>query len=213
MKAVVFDFNGTLFFDTHLHVDTWKKFVKEKFNEDLDDEGFKLKIYGRDNNAILKDSYGIKDLEEVHKLSEEKEQWYRDVCDTLDIDLVPGARDFFDYLKANNILFTIATGACKSNVDYYFDVFELGKWFDIDKVVYDDGHIPGKPNPTVFNMAIEKLGVKPEDCIIFEDSAAGVEAAYKAGVSAVYLINSEGITNTKVDGVFKDYYEYMNKEC
>ena len=81
------------------------------------------------------------------------------------------------------------------------------------KVVYDDGHIPGKPNPTVFNMAIEKLGVKPEDCIIFEDSAAGVEAAYKAGVSAVYLINSEGITNTKVDGVFKDYYEYMNKEC
>ena len=62
-------------------------------------------------------------------------------------------------------------------------------------------------------MAIEKLGVKPEDFIIFEDSAAGVEAAYKAGVSAVYLINSEGIANSKADGVFKDYFDYMKKEC
>ncbi len=209
MKAVIFDFNGTLFFDTHLHVETWKRFVKEKFNEDLDDDGFHRKIYGRDNHMILKESYGLTSFDEIHELSELKEQWYRDLCDTLDISLVDGSCEFFDYLKENNILFTIATGACESNVDYYFDVFHLGQWFDKDKIIFDNGLIPGKPNPTVFLMAIDKLGVKSEDCIIFEDSKAGVEAAYKAGVSKVYLINENKVSDLKVDGIFKDYYEVL----
>lgn len=210
MKAVIFDFNGTLFFDTHLHAITWKRFAKEKFNEELDDEGFAKKIYGRDNHMILKESYGVMDDKERHALSELKELWYRELCDDLDISLVPGTEEFFDYLKDNNILFNIATGACKSNVDYYFDVFNLNQWFDINQVVYDDGTVPGKPNPTVFLMAMEKIGVKPEDCIIFEDSSAGVKAAYAAGVSKVYLINADKVAKDQVDGVFKDFYEVLD---
>lgn len=212
MKAVIFDFNGTLFFDTQYHIDTWKKYIRQALGRELSDEEFMRRIFGRDNNAIIKDIFDTDDMERILEISEEKELWYRNLCESLDVSLVKGAERFFDELKKRGILFTIATGANKSNVDFYFKIFHLDQWFDYDKVVYDDGHLPGKPDPTVYRLACEKLGVDPTDCLVIEDSPAGVISAYRAGIGQVYvMMEKDRAFSENVDGFIHDFDELIEK--
>ena len=210
MKAVIFYFNGTLFFDTPLHIETWKKYIQKTLNQNLTDEQFMQRIWGRDNNAIIQDFYKTDDLDRIHWISNDKEREYRKLCLTKDISLVKGSIRFFEALKEKGIPFTIATGANKENVDFYFDVFELDKWFDYDQVIYDDGYLPGKPDPTIYKMTVENLKMKPEDCMVIEDSKVGVEAAHRAGIKEVYVITESTCDfESSVSGVIHDFDELM----
>lgn len=209
MQSVIFDFNGTLFFDTELHVIAWKAFIKEKMGYEMSDDEFKERIYGRDNIQVIKNYFPNLSQEEAEEYSEEKEKMYRLMCQKQPemTHLVEGAEAFFDYLKAHKIPFTIATGANKGNVDYYFEVFDLGKWFKYDQVVLDDGHLPGKPDPTVYLLALEKLGVDPKGCLVFEDSPAGVQAAYAAGIERVVNVQKGHEFMYPVLGIISDYHD------
>lgn len=213
IKAVLFDFNGTLFNDSWIHEDVWIQFFKEKLNYNMSKEEFMKRVFGRDNNAIIKDLFQITDLNQIHALSEEKEVMYRNVCRSIDISLVKGAQDFFDYLVKKNIPFTIATGANQSNVDFYFEVFHLDQWFDYSKVIFDDGYLPGKPNPTVYLKACEKLNVNATDCIVIEDSVTGVKAAKAAHVKEIYVISNKDTFDEEVTFIAKDFHELMEKLC
>ena len=208
IKGIIFDFNGTLFEDTHMHVDVWIQFFKDKLNYDMSKEEFYQRIFGRDNNAIIKDMFNTSDLNLIHQLSEEKEEVYRNLCRNTDIALVDGAIEFFDYLKMNGIPFTIATGSNTNNVNFYFEVFNLNKWFDRSNVVCDDGYLPGKPDPTIYHLACDKLNLKPIDCIVIEDSKAGVLAAKNAGMKDIYVLSHNGFSE-KVSGIVNNYYELM----
>lgn len=63
----------------------------------------------------------------------------------------------------------------------FFDTLGLDRWFDLDKVIYNDGTLPGKPAPDLYLKAAQRLCVAPETCVIFEDSGAGIESAQRAG--------------------------------
>lgn len=210
MKAVIFDFNGTLFDDTKKHVEVWIQFFRDKLGYEMSEDEFYKRIFGRDNTAIIREMFQIQDDEEIQLLSEEKEQIYRDVCRKSKIALVNGAEELFEILKRNNIPFTIATGSNLGNVNFYFEVFHLNQWFDFSKVVYDDGYLPGKPDPTVYLKACEKLETKPQDCIVFEDSLAGVKAAKRAGINEIYVISTNNQMDEEVSGVVKDYCEFLD---
>ena len=104
--------------------------------------------------------------------------------------LVPFAADFLDYLKDNNIPMTIATMSDKDNVDFYIEEFNLEKWFSIDKIVYDDVNINGKPAPDIYEKAAANLGLAPQDCVVVEDALSGIESAYNAKIGKVVAIAS-----------------------
>lgn len=206
IQGVLFDFNGTLFQDTQLHVLAWKAFLQNKIGRMICDEEFRERIFGRDNIQVIRFYFPhIQTQEEWIALSEEKEEMYREMCRSHPeiTHLVHGAEHFFDRLKEKKILFTIATGANKSNVDYYFEEFGLSKWFDYDKIIYDDGFLPGKPDPTVYRLAAQKIGVDLEACIVFEDSPAGVQAARKANVAKVICMQNK--TCEDVDAFICDF--------
>ena len=77
--------------------------------------------------------------------------------ENIDMDkfkLAPGAVEFLDYLKENNIPRTIATMSEWDNVEFYIKEFKLEKWFDLDKIVYSDGTIPGKPAPVPISITL-----------------------------------------------------------
>ena len=78
----------------------------------------------------------------------------------------------------------------KDNVDFYIEEFKLAKWFDIDKIVYSDGTLPGKPAPAIYIRAAEKLNLKPEECIVVEDAVSGIESARAAGIGKIIAIAS-----------------------
>ena len=91
--------------------------------------------------------------------------------------LAPGAIDFLNYLKENNIPRTIATMSEKDNVDFYIEELKLYQWFDLEKIVYADGTIPGKPAPDIYIKAARMLNLATQDCIVVEDAISGIESA------------------------------------
>ena len=99
------------------------------------------------------------------------------------------------------------------NVEFYIKEFKLEKWFDIDKIVYSDGTIPGKPAPDIFLIAANKLGLNPKDCVVVEDAIAGIEAAKSAGIGKIIAIASlEPIEfykkMTGLSGIINNFYEF-----
>lgn len=205
ITAVIFDFNGTLYFDSHLHIEAWKRFLTLHGFPAMTDEQFKEKFLGRNNAEIMEMLHGRPlPTEEMEALAEEKEAIYRDICRERpdELRLVAGAEAFFDALKAHDIPFTIATGSGKSNVDFYFDVFRLDRWFDYSRVVYDDGTLPGKPDPAVYLKVTALIGQDPAACMVFEDSFSGIHSAHNAGIGRIAAISlPENIPYVKELGI------------
>ena len=151
------------------------------------------KMFGRTNADIIEYAIGEKpNAEMVEKLAKEKEGWYRQMCleNPETFILAPGAEPFLDYLKANNIPMTIATMSEWDNVEFYIKEFKLSRWFDIDKIVYSNGKIPGKPAPDIYEIAAKNIGLKPQDCIVVEDAISGINAANSAQIGMIIAIAS-----------------------
>ncbi len=192
-KGIIFDFNGTLFWDSEKHQEAWREFSKRLRDHAFTDEEMRDFMFGRTNEDIIAYLIGKKpEPEMVEKFAKEKEAVYRDMCaeDAENTVLAPGAVDFLNYLVKNNIPHTIATMSEKDNVDFYIKEFELAKWFDIEKIVYADGTIPGKPAPDIYIKAAEKLNLSPQDCIVIEDAVSGIESAKNAGIGKIIAIAS-----------------------
>lgn len=219
-SAIIFDFNGTLFFDSEKHLETWREFSKRLRPYAFTDEEMREYMFGRTNEDIIAYLIGKEpDPELVEKLATEKEALYREMCrkDIKNTVLAPGAIELLDFLKANNIPTTIATMSEKDNVDFYIKTFNLEKWFDLDKIVYADGTIPGKPAPDIYIKAAQKLNLNPKECIVVEDAISGIESANKAGIGKIIAIASmESVDLYKkipaVSEIIKDFNDF-NKSC
>lgn len=193
-KGIIFDFNGTLFWDSQKHYDAWYEMSKKLRGTPFSDDEMIHHMFGRTNENILTYALGRKpSKEEVEKYSVEKELIYLEMCkkDEKNTKLADGVEDFLDYLCKNNIPHTIATMSEKMNVDFYIDVFKLEKWFDIDKIVYSDGKIPGKPAPDIYLTAAKNIEVEPKNCTVFEDAISGIRAAEAAGVGRIIAVASK----------------------
>lgn len=216
MKGIIFDFNGTLFWDSKLHYDAWRDFSTRLRGYPFTDEEMRDKMFGHTNSDIIE--YAIRkkpDAAMVEQYAKEKESLYRNECLKRpdEFKLAEGAIELLDYLKENNIPRTIATMSEWDNVKFYIDNFYLEKWFDLDKIVYSDGTIPGKPAPDIFEIAAEKIGISPKDCIVIEDAIAGIKSAKAAKIGKIiaiascepveYYRNIEGLY-----GIINNFYEF-----
>ena len=193
MKGIIFDFNGTLFWDSKLHYEAWREFSKELRGYEFSDDEMRNKMFGHTNSDIIEYAIGRKPSEEmVKKYAEEKEALYRQRCllDRANLKLAPSATEFLDFLKEKNIPRTIATMSEWSNVEFYIKEFQLAKWFDLDKIVFSDGTIPGKPAPDIFLIAAQRINLAPKDCLVIEDAIAGIKSAKAAGIGEIYAITS-----------------------
>lgn len=219
-KGVIFDFNGTMVFDGHLHERAWVDMI-QKHNDQVTEQEVKDYIHGRTNDKTIRHFIGDVNDAELAELSDEKELEYQKLVREEKISFVQGMEAFLDRLVAEEIPFTIATASPKINIDFYFDYFDLGRWFVYEEVVYDDGTFPGKPDPTIYQKAAASLGLAPEDCVVFEDAVTGIQSANNADIGEVIIMvhsdeqkefyeNSE-LTYERIitdfDGVLKDWFE------
>lgn len=191
MKGIIFDFNGTLFYDTPMHMDAWRICSERLRGTPFSDEEMEKYMMGRTNYDIIKYAIGKDpDKEEAKRFADEKEAQYRKQCeeDTENTKLVKGSHKLLDYLVEKNIPHTIATASDKTNVDFFIRVFELKKWFNLEKIVYDDGNMPNKPAPDIYLKAAKNLGLDPKDCVVIEDAPSGIESAKKAGIGKIIAI-------------------------
>jgi len=216
MKGIIFDFNGTLYWDSQLHYDAWREYSAMLREKPFTDEEMRDKMFGHTNSDIIEYLIGHKPTQEmVDKYGKEKEAVYRKRClsDPDKFKLAPGAIELLDYLKEHNIPRTIATMSEWDNVEFYIKEFHLEKWFDIDKIVFSDGTIPGKPAPDIFLIAADKIGLQPKDCIVVEDAVAGINSAKSAGIGKIIAIASlepiEFYQNMNgLHQIIKDFYNF-----
>ncbi len=188
--GIIFDFNGTLLLDTPMHEHVWRDYSTLLRGYPLSGEEF-LHMHGRPTRFFLEYLLGrTLDHSEIEYHSEEKEKIYRKMCLDLgpNLDLTTGAGSLLDFLTSRGIPRTIATASTKANVDFYFENFHLSKWFEYDKVVYDDGSFPGKPDPQIYLRAARKLGLQSQDCIVAEDALSGIESAHRADIGCIIAI-------------------------
>ena len=101
MKGIIFDFNGTLFWDSEIQENAWKTFGKKLSGRDITDEEFNTYFHGRTNKDTL-EYLKKRELteEEVNELAQQKESIYRDLCksDLSKFKLAPGVERYLNYL-------------------------------------------------------------------------------------------------------------------
>ena len=190
-KGVIFDFNGTLFFDNDKHILAWGEISKMLRGRGITEEELLEHFNGVPNQKIVAYLLGREGIkEEIEIYSQLKEELYRKFCleDKENFHLVDGAKEFFDYLNEKGIPFTIASASIKANIDFFVREFELGNWMNPKDIVYDDGSYENKI--AMFQDAAKKLGVEIKDCLIVEDSVSGIYSAYLAGCRNIYVIDS-----------------------
>ena len=203
MKTVIFDFNGTLFWDSPYHNEAFLEQVRRHSGTDgvsgvsgglkarsITVQDIREHIMGRTNDLIMRYLFGesITDAQ-VDVLAREKEALYREICADKTC-FAPGAEELFAALNNAGITYGIATSAPAENIDFYYEHMDMEKWFPRQNVVFADGTLRGKPAPDIFLKAMDVLGGSPESTAIFEDSTAGLMAAEASGAALVVAVDA-----------------------
>ncbi|MBP3620890.1 MAG: HAD family phosphatase [Lachnospiraceae bacterium] len=210
--GVIFDFNGTMFFDSQKHVKAWTTYAEEMIGRSITPEEKRLYINDKSGRKIIEHFLGYEISDDMYEqFSEEKEGIYRKLCneDKENLKLADGLEEFLDYLTEHNIPRTIASVAPLSNMMYYFEIFDLYRWFDTDKIVYHDKRLRDKPFPDLYLVACKMINMPPDKCLVFEDSSIGITAAQRAGIKHIVAINGDN-PHLSVEGF--DYVHGMVKD-
>lgn len=191
VEAIIFDFNGTLFNDSAFHNEAWSLFAG-LHGKTLSTKDFDNHIHGYTNKEIIEFLFQRKTEElELQSYYEEKENIYRGICQNNPDQciLTKGAEVYLDYLSEKKIPRTIATASYLPNVEMYFELFNLKKWFSFEKVVYDSGEYRGKPYPDLFLAAAKKINTPINKCMVIEDSISGLQAAKNSGALKIVAVS------------------------
>ncbi|MEP6616236.1 MAG: HAD family phosphatase [Ginsengibacter sp.] len=183
-KAVIFDLDGTLIDNNSFHLISWKRYIK-KTGRDISEEEYKKYINGRTNKDAVEYIYGKKmSDEEALQYTLEKEEIYRNLYKPV-IKPIAGLVDFLQHLQQLGIPMAIATSGIQVNIDFMFDNIPIKKYF---KVVVNSADIKhGKPDPEIYLKTASMLGFSPKQCLVFEDSMVGIQAAKAARMKVVAI--------------------------
>lgn len=193
MKGYIFDFNGTLFWDSAYHEQAWQNLAMKIRSSPLSSEEIRTHLHGRPNSDVFEYLHKRKlSAVELTSNSEEKEIIYRSICQSLNggFRFADGVQELLNLLREKRIPMTIATSSEYENLQLFIRQFGLSRWFNLEKIVYDDGTFKGKPAPDIFLLAAEKLNLFPSECTVFEDSFSGIRAAIAAGIGRIVYVNS-----------------------
>ena len=186
--ALVFDMDGVILDSNPTHREAWRLYNR-RFGIETD-EAMQQRMYGRRNDEIVRDFFGAGlTPEEVAAHGAAKESLYREMMGArLMESLVPGVTGILQ--NCNGTSCGLATNAERANVDFLLDGVRIG---DIPlrncfRAVVDGQQVSrAKPYPDIYLRAADLLGLDARNCIVFEDSYAGVEAARAAGARVVAL--------------------------
>lgn len=207
IKGIIFDFNGTLLWDTPYHNKAWNIFL-QRYRISLSDNEIRDNMHGRTNAEILKYIFKRDFAQsEINTLAAEKEDIYRHLIINNDFQLQNGVTRMFNYCLACAIPIAVASSSDKVNADFYYERYNLKTWFPQRRFIYNDYTFNGKPAPDIFQKAAIQLFLDPDEIMVFEDSPAGIEAAQRFGAGKIVIINSTGDDYSKYDLLTLDNFE------
>jgi len=187
----LFDWDGVVI-DSHAqHEESWALLAAE-VGTPLP-EGFFKKTFGMRNQNIM--AMWLPQLEgnlpEILAMGDRKEALYRDILRRDGIDALPGVKDFLKAARAAGIPASVGSSTPRKNIDTVIEMAGLEGLFDAIVSAEDVAH--GKPHPEVFLAGAQKLGRKPERCVVFEDAFVGIQAGKSGGMKVVGLATTHPI--------------------
>ncbi len=187
LGAVIFDWDGVVVDSSAHHERSWE-ILAAKRGLPLPPDHFK-RGFGKKNNVIIPDLGWAIAPAEVDSLAHEKEELYRDLVRQHGIEPLPGIRDLLAALHQAAIPCAIGSSTERANLDLLLDLMDLRKFFRV--IVSGEEVTHGKPDPSIFLLAAQRLGVAPHDCVVIEDALVGLEAARRAGMPVLAVATTE----------------------
>ena len=180
--AGIFDWDGVIIDSSRQHERSWQLLAKEEKHE-LPQHFFK-RSFGMKNEKIIHDLLGwTTDPGEIQRLSLRKEAIYRELIRIDKVVPLAGVVNWLKTLKREEIPCAIASSTPRENIECVIDNLGLRSFFRV--IVAAQDVTRGKPNPEVFLLAAQMLGIRPENCVVFEDAHVGIQAARAAGMKVV----------------------------
>jgi beta-phosphoglucomutase len=197
MRAAIFDLDGVIVDTAKYHYLAWKRLANQLGFDFSEADNERLKGVSRERSLeILLEIGGLK-VEEADReaMATRKNEWYVQYISNLTpAELLPGAVDYIAFLKSKGV--KIALASASKNAPLILDRLKIGYLFD---VVIDGTRVSkAKPDPEVFIRAAADLGIPNEDCVVFEDAEAGIEAAIRAGMGSVGVGKPGNLTDADI---------------
>ncbi len=184
ITACIFDLDGVIVDTAKYHYLAWRRLAEELGFEFTQEQNERLKGVSRMRSLeILMEIGGIQlSQEEQQEAAARKNQWYVQYIDEMDrSEILPGAEEFIEELRAAGVPF--ALGSASKNAMRILRRIELDQAFS---AVIDGTKVSkAKPDPEVFLMAAGEMGIPAENCAVFEDAEAGIEAGLRGGMYTV----------------------------
>lgn len=210
IKAVIFDMDGLMIDSERVTFECYQEILKG-MNLTMDEEFYKT-LLGKPLKGIYQifyDVYGndfpIEDvIKDVHALMAQR-------FETEGVPVKTGLKSLLEYLKINNYKTIVATSSNRDRVDTILAQAQITDYFD-DSICGDEV-TKGKPNPEVFLKSCQKLGVSVDEAIVLEDSEAGIQASYDAGIKVICIPDMkypEKQYEEKTFKIFKDLNDVTN---
>lgn len=179
-KGAIFDMDGVLVDTVPLHFKAWKKMFNG-YGKEFNLEDYNSKVDGIPRldgaRAILTDL----STDEIEKACDKKQEYFMGYLQTEGIDVYPTSVILMEELRDNRV--KIAVISSSRNCPYILKKTAIDKLIDVQ--VSGSDITKGKPDPAIFLMARDKLSLRGEECIVFEDAHLGVEAARRADIFTV----------------------------
>ncbi|MFB3825349.1 MAG: HAD family hydrolase [Bryobacteraceae bacterium] len=179
--ALIFDMDGVIVDSNPVHREAWRAY-NLRFGIPTDEDMLR-RMYGKRNDDIVRDFFGTHlSPEAVFEHGAAKERLYRELMSgRVEEWLVPGVREFL--ARHAGLAIGLASNAEAANVEFLLDAAGLRPYFRAAV----DGYMVAnpKPHPEIYLRTAQLLGSRPENCIVFEDSPGGIEAARAAGMRVV----------------------------
>ena len=205
VKGAIFDMDGVVVDNHRYHYQAWKAF-SEKYKFPLDPEIYRDKFNGKTNADLFSMIFGNISVDEIEHYAQEKEGMYQKLY--LEHMIAhKGLVEYLEFLKKSKIKIALGTSAPTTNVDFTLDTLKLRQYFE---VIVDGYQVKkGKPDPEVYQLCVMKLGLLPKECVVFEDSLAGLESGERAGCKIVGVATSHKAyeLKPKTDIIIHDFTE------
>ena len=202
--GLIFDLDGVIVDTAKFHFKAWQKLAQKINVHFTEKENEQLKGVSRVKSLEKILSWGNKTISDelFQQLMDEKNQDYLGYVNAMTTnDILPGVKEFLALAKAEG--HPIALGSASKNAKTILNAVQLLDMFD---VIIDGNQVTkGKPDPEGFLKAAEQLKCQPEDCIVFEDSIAGIQAANTGNMMSIG-IGDKSVLN-EADHCFKGFDE------
>lgn len=205
--ALLFDLDGTLAETDSLHLPTWVD-VLRPYGVEVDKEIYTESISGRSTLEIVEELLPELSTEEGRRLAVAKEASFRERAPEL--EPLPGLLDFMREAKSRGRSLALVTNAPQENVDAILLALELGESFD--EVVLSDEVGSVKPDPAPYRVALDRLGVRPEAALAFEDSTSGIASSVAAGIPTVGIASTQDPEKLFQAGAFMAARDFTDPE-